>query len=178
MNISGFYFIIITCLFVGLLAAPQPQFSYAAASHDKVSSTPNRISERTPDRQPQGPSTSEDQGTDNSATIAPYRSAEITAETRGVIEAIYFKEGDFVEKGKIVILVSKKRNALVVRRAVNTVKAAEIDLKRAQQETLSKEQLLLNKATTNAEVLKAKGDEVSPPMSMTLPVLVTTMDNS
>jgi RND family efflux transporter MFP subunit len=159
MNISRFYFIIITCLSVGLLAAAQSQFSYGAASHDKVSSTPNRLSERTPDRPPPGPSSSEDQAPDNSATIAPYRSAEITAETRGIIEAIYFKEGDFVEKGQVVILISKKRNALVVRRAVNTVKAAEIDLKRAQQETLSKEQILLNKATTNAEVLKAKGDE-------------------
>ena len=37
------------------------------------------------------------------------------------------------------------------------MKAAEIDLKRAQQESQSKEQLLLNKATTNAEVFKAKG---------------------
>ncbi len=158
MNIYRFY-LTIACLFVVLLVAAQPQFSYGAATQDKVSSPSKRLSERTPDRQPPGPSTSEDQGPDNSATIAPYRSAEITAEARGIIEAIYFKEGDFVEKGQVVILISKKRNALAVRRAVNKVKAAEIDLKRAQQETQSKEQLLLNKATTNAEVLKAKGDE-------------------
>jgi RND family efflux transporter MFP subunit len=158
MNISRFYFTT-ACVLVALLAAAQPQFSYGAATQDGVSSTPNRLSERTPDRQPQRPTTSEDPGPDNTATIAPFRSAEITAETRGIIEAIYFKEGDSVEKGQVVILISKKRNALVVRRAVNTVKAAEIDLKRARQETASKEQLLLNKATTNAEVLKAKGDE-------------------
>jgi multidrug efflux pump subunit AcrA (membrane-fusion protein) len=38
------------------------------------------------------------------ATIAPYRSAEITAEARGIIEAIYFKEGDFVEKGQVILV--------------------------------------------------------------------------
>jgi len=142
-----------------LLVASLPQFSCGATTQDKVSSSSKRLSERTPDSQPPGPSTSEDQGPDNSATIGPYRSAEITAETRGVVEAIYFKEGDFVEKGQVILAISKKRNALAVRRAANSAKAAEIDLKRAQQETGSKEQLLLNKATTNAEVLKAKGDE-------------------
>jgi RND family efflux transporter MFP subunit len=146
-------------LLVVLLVASLPQSSYGAATQDKVSSPSKRLSARSPDGQPPGPSTSEDQGPDNSATIGPYRSAEITAEARGIIEAIYFKEGDFVEKGQVILVISKKRNALAVRRAGNNMKAAEIDLKRAQQESQSKEQLLLNKATTNAEVFKAKGDE-------------------
>src|SRR5271157_5893368 len=100
MNISRFLFAI-TCLFVVLLVASLPQFSYGATTQDKVSSPSKRLSARSPDGQPPGPSTSEDQGPDNSATIGPYRSAEITAEARGIIEAIYFKEGDFVEKGQV-----------------------------------------------------------------------------
>ena len=159
MNILGFLFTI-PCLFALLFVAAQPQFSHGAAAQDKVSSPSERPSAGNPDKQPAGPSSAmEDQGPDTSAVIAPYRSAEIASEARGVVEAIRFKEGNFVEKGQVIIVISKKRNALAVRRAVNTVKAAEIDLKRAHQETQSKEQLLLNKATTNAEVLKAKGDE-------------------
>ncbi len=156
MNISQFS---ITGICVLALLAGQPQFSHGAAGQDKISIPSERLSARNPDAQPPGPSTAEDARPDTSATITPYRSAEIAAEARGVIEAIYFKEGNFVEKGQLIIAISKKRSELAVRRAANTVRAAEIDLKRARQETQSKEQLLLNKATTNSEVLKAKGDE-------------------
>ena len=158
MNISGFIFAT-TCLSLALLVPALPQFSKSSDAQTEAASTTKRFSQRTPDQQPPDPSTTEDQGADISATIAPYRSAEITAEARGIIEAIHFKEGDFVQKGQVVIAISKNRNALAVRRSINAVKAAEIDLKRAEQETQSKEQLLLNKATTNAELLKAKGDE-------------------
>ena len=147
-------------MFLLALIAAQPQFSYGAATQDHVSTPLERHSARNPNEQPTGPSkVAEDQGPDTSAVIAPYSSAEIASEARGVIEAIRFKEGNFVEKGQVIIVISKKRNELAVRRAANAVKAAEIDLKRTHQEAQLKEQLLSNKATTSAEVLKAKGDE-------------------
>ena len=160
MNILRFY-IITLCALIPALGAAQPQFSYGATARDnKVLAPSDKPSERKPDKPLPGSSkVAEEQEPDNSAVIAPYRSAEIAAETRGVVEAIHFKEGNFVEKGQVVIMISKKRYDLAERRAANTVKAAEIDLKRAHQEAQLKEQLLSNKATTSAEALKAKGDQ-------------------
>ncbi len=93
------------------------------------------------------------------AVIAPWRSAEISAEVRGIIESLDFKEGDFVEKDRVVVAISKRRAALVLQRATNAVRASEVDLKRVRQEAQLKEQLLSNKAATTIDVLKAKADE-------------------
>jgi membrane fusion protein, multidrug efflux system len=160
MNSTRFYFALLFGTVLALAAA-QTQFAYCAAAQDnRLSASSDQGPARNPDRQPSGASEATgDQGPDTSAIIAPYRSAEIAAEARGVIEAIHFKEGDSVPKGQVVILISKKRYELAERRAVNTVKAAEIDLKRAHEEVQLKEQLLSNKATTSTEALKAKGDQ-------------------
>lgn len=160
MNILSLYSTA-TCLSLLALIAAQPQFAHGATARDnKVSAPLDHFSARNHDRQPPSPSKAEeDHGPDTSAVIAPYRSAEIAAEARGVVEAIHFKEGAFVEKGQLVMMISKKRYELAKRRAANTVKAAEIDLKRTHQEAQLKEQLLSNKATTSAEALKAKGDQ-------------------
>ncbi|MEW6531541.1 MAG: efflux RND transporter periplasmic adaptor subunit [Thermodesulfobacteriota bacterium] len=115
---------------------------------------------RNPDsNQQEPPGTAEDQTVEPGAVIAPHRSAEITAEARGTIESFPLKEGDFVEKGGAVVVISSQKYALALQRAKNALKAAEDDLKRARQETHLKEQLLAEKATTKAEVIKAKADE-------------------
>ncbi len=111
-------------MFLPALIAAQPQFAHGSATQDQASTPLGRHSVRNPNERPAGPSkVAEDQDPDTSAVIAPYNSAEIASETRGVIEAARFKEGNFVEKGQVIIVISKKRNELAVRRAANTVKA-------------------------------------------------------
>ncbi|MBM4327697.1 MAG: efflux RND transporter periplasmic adaptor subunit [Deltaproteobacteria bacterium] len=133
----------------------------SGAPQSETSTSPVRQAQpKSTDRNHQSPSAAaEDQADELAAVIAPHRSAEISAEARGVIESFHPKEGDFVEKDRVVVVISSERHVLALQRAKNALKAAEADLKRAKQETQLKEQLLAEKATTVAEALKGKAEE-------------------
>lgn len=146
------------CLVPLVLTSPLPTITIAERLSQAPSTPPGPSAAADSQREgPAGPQ--DDQNEEPTAVIAPWRSAEISAEARGIIEAFYFREGDFVQKDQVVVLISKRRYALALQRATTAVKAAEADFKRARQEAQSKEQLLTEKAVTHGDVLKAKSDE-------------------
>jgi RND family efflux transporter MFP subunit len=147
-----------TYLITLILVCSSPSSTLAASSPQKTSTPAATTAQSDAEREaPEG--TKGDQSEEQTAVIAPWRSAEISAEARGIVDAFNFKEGDFVEKDQVVVVISKKRYTLAVQRAANAVKAAEADQKRARQESQLKEQLLSEKAVTHGDVLKAKSDE-------------------
>jgi len=159
MKITSLY-CSVTCLVTLTLCLSSPSLTPGAPQSESASAPSGQIQPRNSDRDHHAsPGAAEDQAAEPGAVIAPHRSAEITAEARGAIESFPLKEGDFVEKGGAVVVISSQKYALALQRAKNALKAAEDDLKRARQETHLKEQLLAEKATTKAEVIKAKVDE-------------------
>ena len=157
MKISLLYRVIL-CLLPLALAYTSPTLTFA----ERVSQAPSTppVPSAAADLQREVPaSRQDDQNEEPTAVIAPWRSAEISSEARGIVEDFHFREGDFVEKDQVVVLISKRRYALALQRATNAVKAAEADQKRTRQEAQIKEQLLSEKAITHGDLLKAKSDE-------------------
>ncbi len=148
----------ITCLVALILACSYAPSTLGAEVSQAPSAPPGASAPANPERE-EPVSSQGDQSEEPTAVIAPWRSAEMSAEARGIVEAFHAKEGDFVEKNQVVVAISKKRYTPAVQRAANAVRAAEVDQKRARQEADLKEQLLSEKAVTHADVLKAKSDE-------------------
>jgi len=159
MKIKPLYVIFVCLAGVALVCSPVPSALGATATEKtpKASSSSTTGDAEKHDQQP--PGAREDEPPEPTAVIAPYRSAEISAEARGIVEAFNFKEGDQVQKDQVVVVISKRRYVLDLQRATNKVKAAEADLNRARREAQLRQQLLSQKAATSAELLKAKSEE-------------------
>jgi RND family efflux transporter MFP subunit len=144
--------LLLTCLTTGL--------PWAVHAAEKTSTPSGAPPARDPVPSEQGASEArEEEEPELSAVIAPWRSAELSADVRGIIESFDFKEGDFLEKDRVVVVISSRRYDLALQRAANAVKASEVDLKRTRQDVLLKEQLLSHKAATTGDVIKAKAEE-------------------
>ncbi|MDQ7782881.1 MAG: efflux RND transporter periplasmic adaptor subunit [Desulfomonilaceae bacterium] len=89
------------------------------------------------------------------AIINPYQSANVGTEVSGIIEMFRLGEGEFVEKGKVVAEVSKRRFQLLRDRSAEALKALELSLTLAQRDHELKSELLALEGTTKTEVLKA-----------------------
>jgi RND family efflux transporter MFP subunit len=142
-----------------LLTCSTAELPCAVHAAEKTSSPPGTPPTIDPARPEPGASEAREEEPDLSAVIAPWRSAELSADVRGIIESFDLKEGDFLEKDRVVVVISPRRYALALQRAANAVKASEADLKRTRQDVLLKEQLLSDKAATTGDVLKAKAEE-------------------
>ncbi|MBI4963449.1 MAG: efflux RND transporter periplasmic adaptor subunit [Desulfomonile tiedjei] len=90
--------------------------------------------------------------------INPFRSAAIAAEVSGIIEHYNFEVGDHVKKGVIIAEISKKRYALGVERAKQSLDAFRIALKRAQKDKEIKEKLVSLDASSVQELLRAEAE--------------------
>jgi RND family efflux transporter MFP subunit len=89
-------------------------------------------------------------------TITPYRSANISSEVSGVIEAIHFQEGDLVHSGQVVVEISTKRYTLLAERAKEALNGMVLALERAEQNVKLIKDLLSQDATTRQDLLKAE----------------------
>jgi RND family efflux transporter MFP subunit len=148
------------CAAALLLAAAYATVSLAATATEKTVNPPPPSTAGEAEKRDREPAAArEEEPPEPTAMIAPYRSAEISAEARGIIDTFPFKEGDFVKKDEVVVVISKRRYILDLQRATNKVKAAEADMKRAKREAQLREQLLSEKATTTAELLRARAEE-------------------
>ncbi len=88
--------------------------------------------------------------------INPFRSANVGAEVGGIIDAILFQEGEFIEKGEPVVEISKDRYKVQLEKAREIVKGMELAHKRALQDAKLKQELLDSEAITKQEVFKAE----------------------
>ncbi len=100
--------------------------------------------------------------------INPYRTAALGAEVGGVIENYYFEPGDLVEKGQVILEISRKRYDLAARKVEERLKAIGTALVRAEKDREIKEQLLsmeagslqeLSRAEAEVEILQSKKAE-------------------
>jgi len=75
-----------------------------------------------------------------------------------MIEAFRFDEGDRIEKGEVVVEISKEKYQLLHEEAQEHLKAVELALKRAEEELKVKHGVYSQEATTRQEVLRAEAE--------------------
>jgi RND family efflux transporter MFP subunit len=90
--------------------------------------------------------------------INPYRSANVGTDVTGIVEVIYFEEGDFVPKDSVVAEISKTRYALLAEKAEEAMKSFQLALRHTEQQVTLMRELLARDATTHQEVLKAESE--------------------
>jgi len=89
------------------------------------------------------------------AIINPYQSANVGTEVSGIIEMFSLGEGQFVEKGKVVAEVSKRRFQLMRDKSAEALKGLKLALSLAERDYEIKSEMLALEGATKAEVLKA-----------------------
>ncbi len=89
------------------------------------------------------------------AIVNPYQSANVGTEVSGIIEMFSLGEGEFVDKGKVVVEISKRRFQLLRDKAAEALKGLKLALSLAERDHQLKSELLALEGTTKAEVLKA-----------------------
>ncbi|MFH1113757.1 MAG: efflux RND transporter periplasmic adaptor subunit [Pseudomonadota bacterium] len=89
------------------------------------------------------------------AIINPYQSANVGTEVSGIIEMFGLGEGEFVEKGKVVVEISKRRFQLMRDKSADMLKGLKLALTLAERDHQLKSEMLSLEGTTKAEVLKA-----------------------
>lgn len=94
----------------------------------------------------------------DAVAINPYRSANVGAQVGGVIERMYFDEGDYVQEGQIVVELDPRRYRITVMRAEDRLKALQVALVRQEEEAKLRAELLELEATTRQELAKAKAE--------------------
>ena len=92
------------------------------------------------------------------AVIHPFRSSNVGSEVGGMIEAFNYDEGDRIEEGDTVVVISRDRYALLVKKAQEELDAGKLALKRAETELNINDELLALDAGTRQQVLKARAD--------------------
>ncbi len=105
--------------------------------------------------QESGESSSQGEINLEAAIINPYQSANVGTEVSGIIEMFSLGEGEFVEKGKVVVEISKRRFQLLRDKSADALKGLKLALTLAERDHQLKSELLSLEGTTKAEVLKA-----------------------
>ncbi len=90
----------------------------------------------------------------DAVVINPYRTVDVGSLVGGVIERFYYDEGDFIEKGQVVVHVDPKRYRLIALRAEDRLRAAEVAFALAEQEAKLKRELLQLDAATQQDMAK------------------------
>ena len=88
--------------------------------------------------------------------INPYRSANIGADTGGILDSVNFEEGDAVKQGRVMAEISRKRHTLIAEKAKEAVRGMEFAFTRGEQQVVLMKSLLDKGATTHQELLKAE----------------------
>lgn len=92
------------------------------------------------------------------AVIHPFRSSNVGAEVGGIIEEFHYDEGDRVENDDVVVVISRDRYALQVKKAQEELHGLELALKRAETDLNIKTDLLALDAATRQQVLRARAE--------------------
>ncbi len=93
-----------------------------------------------------------------SAVIMPVRFANVPAELSGVIEAIKFEKGEFIQKDQVVVELSKKRHSIMVQMAQEKVKGLQLALKTAEQNLNFKTEVYSKHYGTRQKLLEAESE--------------------
>jgi RND family efflux transporter MFP subunit len=91
-------------------------------------------------------------------TINPYQYADMGSEVGGIIEEFFFEEGDLIQKGDVVVQISKQRYGLLTEKASDAAEGMELACERAEQHLKVIQQLLAQDAATRQELLQAEAD--------------------
>jgi RND family efflux transporter MFP subunit len=94
----------------------------------------------------------------SSAVIAPVRSANVPAEVSGVIENVRFDKGEFIQKDQIVVDISKKKYAVLVRMAEEKMKGLDLHLKQSEQSLNMKKEIYSKHYGTKQKLLEAEAE--------------------
>jgi RND family efflux transporter MFP subunit len=94
----------------------------------------------------------------DAVVVNPYRSANVGSLVGGEIQNFAFDEGDFVNKGDVVVVIDPRRYRLIALRSEQRLRAAEASLKLAEQEAKLKEELIELDAATRQDLLKKKAE--------------------
>jgi RND family efflux transporter MFP subunit len=89
------------------------------------------------------------------AVVRPYKQATIAAPVEGIIEKENVQEGDLVQASQVVLEISPDYFNILVKRARQRVMALEATHEQAERELKLKEYLLLHKAATKQQILRA-----------------------
>jgi RND family efflux transporter MFP subunit len=92
------------------------------------------------------------------AVIRPYRQAAVSAETQGVIEKRYCKEGDFVQSGAVVFDISAELIEMNANRSRERLAALQASHAQLQDELRLREQLIAHDAATLQEISRARSE--------------------
>lgn len=90
--------------------------------------------------------------------INPFQSATVGAEIGGVIDTVNFEPGDMIEKGEIIVQISKKRYDLAFKKAQEKLKGLRISLKRAEREVDIRSKLVSQEAGSIQDLQKAEAE--------------------
>jgi len=91
--------------------------------------------------------------------INPFRFAAVATEVTGIIQEYNFEIGQLVQKGSVILEISKKRYELAAEKAGDNLRGLRLALKRAQKEKEIRERLVSLDASTVQDLLKAEAEE-------------------
>jgi RND family efflux transporter MFP subunit len=97
-----------------------------------------------------------DIGQVGAVVINPHRSATIGSQVPGEIKEFRFDEGQWINKNEVVAVLDKRRYDLLLKRAEERLRAAEVALRKAEQDAQIKEDLFRLDSTTLQEVTRAR----------------------
>ncbi|MBI4861354.1 MAG: efflux RND transporter periplasmic adaptor subunit [Candidatus Riflebacteria bacterium] len=90
------------------------------------------------------------------ALINPYQTANVGADVSGIIDRFHFNEGDLIQKGQVVVELSKGRYALQVKKAASDGEARREELEGLKTEEELKGKLLALSASTRMSMATAE----------------------
>ena len=85
-------------------------------------------------------------------STAAVNSADLVARVAGFVQAIKYKDGDFVKKGKVLFVIEQEPYALKVEQAKASEVSARASLKRAQTDYGRQADLIKSGSTTQAKL--------------------------
>lgn len=94
----------------------------------------------------------------DAVVINPYRSANVAAQAGGMIQSIFFEEGELVREGQVVVELDSRRYRINMMRAEDRLKALEVAFRRQEEDAKLRAELLELDATTRQELAKAKAE--------------------
>lgn len=92
----------------------------------------------------------------DAVVINPFQTAQVASQVSGIIDRIYFEEGDLIREGQVVLDLDPARYRLNVQRADEKLRGLEVALKRLEEEAELKTELFDLDATSKQEFIKSR----------------------